>query len=228
MRTRLVALVPVIALLVTGCVRSVDGTAAPASSATGLDCARASTQQIVACLRDSLTRFWTARLGRPVRFVAVADPRRGQVPAACRAALGLNTAFSCPTDDKVYLTGPFLRRMRTTGAPGGAWVRIATTLGHEMGHILQFAVHEPAAVRLHTTWARSRFIEQQADCLAGVWAASVGIDDASFLRANAIVLTIVDSRWERRSHGTKPQRLAAVQRGQQARDPSVCGLLLRR
>ncbi len=157
---------------------------------------------------------------------AVADPSPGQVPAACRAALRLHTAFSCPNDDTVYLTAPFLQRMVTTGPPGQAWVRIATTLGHEMGHIVQFAVHEPVATRGHSTWAQSRVIEQQADCLAGVWSASVGIDDALFLRANAVVLGIVDSPWERRSHGTTMERLAAVRRGQQARDAAACGLRL--
>ena len=225
MRLRHVALTAATVLLVAGCVRTVDGTPAPASS-HALDCARTSNEQIVACLSDSLTKFWTARLGRPVQLTAVADPSPAQVPTACRAALRLNTAFSCPNDDKVYLTAPFLQHMHTTGAPGQVWVRIATTLGHEMGHIMQFTVHEPVATQRHSTWARSRFIEQQADCLAGVWAASVGINDAAFLRANAIVLAIVDSRWERRSHGTKPERLAAVRRGQRTRDPAACGLRL--
>lgn len=224
MPRRLVGIVPAV-LLLAACVRTVDGTPAANTSRT-LSCDLPSSAQIVACLSASLSTFWTDRLGRSVQLIAVADPSSGQVPTACRAALRLNTAFSCPADDKVYLTAPFLQRMLTTGARSQAWVRIATTLGHEMGHILQFAVHEPAATARHSTWGQSRFIEQQADCLAGVWAASVGMNAAAFLRANAIVLMIVDSPWERRSHGTKRQRLAAVQRGQRARTATACGLRL--
>jgi uncharacterized protein len=224
---RVRAAVLAILVLASACTSAVSGTPVAGSSRT-LNCARSTSEQIVACLGDSLSTFWTTRIGREVRLTAIADPSPDQVPTACRAALRLDTAFSCPTDDKVYLTAPFLRRMRTTGAPGQAWVRIATTLGHEMGHILQFAVHQPGATERHSTWARSRFIEQQADCLAGVWAASVGIGNAPFLRANAIVLSIVDSRWERRSHGTKAERLAAVRRGQRTRDPAACGLRLSR
>jgi predicted metalloprotease len=226
MRRLALTIVAATFLVLTGCVRTVDGTPV-ADSSRALNCSRTSNEQIVACLSDSLSKFWTGRLGRPVQLTAVADPSPAQVPTACRAALRLNTAFSCPNDDKVYLTAPFLQHMRTTGAPSQVWVRIATTLGHEMGHILQFTVHEHVATQRHSTWAQSRFIEQQADCLAGVWAASVGIDDASFLRANAVVLAIVDSRWERRSHGTKPERLAAVRRGQRARTAAACGLRLR-
>jgi predicted metalloprotease len=224
MRARTGALLVLASMLLAACVRTVAGTPARVASAP-LNCARSTSDQVVACLRDSLSTFWTGELHRAVQLRAVLAPSPAQVPADCRAALRLHTAFSCPTDDTVYLTAPFLREMRTTGPAGQAWVRIATTLGHEMGHIVQFAVHESMTGRRHT-WAQSRFIEQQADCLAGVWAASVGIADASFLHANAAVLTIVDSAWERRSHGPAPQRLAAVRRGERARKPAACGLHL--
>ncbi len=175
MRTRAGAALALVCLLLTACARTVEGTPSRVATAR-LNCARSTSDQIVACLGDSLSRFWTHQLGRAVQLRSVADPSPAQVPADCREALHLHTAFSCPTDDTVYLTAPFLRAMRTTGAAAQAWVRIATTLGHEMGHIVQFAVHPAMTGRRHG-WAQSRFIEQQADCLAGVWAASVGIDN---------------------------------------------------
>ncbi len=137
---------------------------------------------------------------------------------------GLDSAFSCPVDDRVYLTAPFVHRLRTTGAPADAWLRIAATTGHEMGHIVQFAVHAPLLDIRHPSWAQSRAVEQQADCLGGVWSASVGIGAARFRAATAVVLHVVDTRWERRSHGRPARRLAALRRGQQGRRPAVCGL----
>jgi predicted metalloprotease len=222
-------------VLLAGCSTGTAGTphaAAPApatspSRDTPLSCAAPGTKAVVACLASSLTRFWTAELDRPVVLHTVLDPIRAQVPAQCRAALRLDTAFSCPVDDVVYLTARFVVRLRTSGPADQAWLRIASTVGHEMGHIVQFAVHEPLVTGNHRPrWAQSRRIEQQADCLDGVWAANVGIDDARFATATRVVLLAVDNRWERRSHGTPAQRLAALRRGQRARTPAACGLQL--
>ena len=59
--------------------------------------------------------------------------------------------------------------------------RFAATLGHEMGHVVQFAVHAPLVEKDHPTAAQSQQIEQQADCLSGVWAAGVGLDAQRFV-----------------------------------------------
>lgn len=165
-----------------------------ASPPAGLSCLGPATPAIVRCLSASLSRFWTAELDRPVILHILVQPSSSRVPRDCRVALRLNTAFSCPTDDTVYLTARFLARMRSTGPAGRSWLGIASTMGHEMGHIVQFTVHEPLVSRARPTWAQSRRIEQQADCLDGVWSAEAGIDDAAFAAATRIVLTIVDSR----------------------------------
>ena len=204
---------------------AIPPTGSSATSASGrLDCARPTTARTVRCLTQSLSGFWTRTLARPVRLQVHLDPTPAQVPHACRAALRLDSAFSCPTDDVVYLTAPFLHRLRTTGPPADAWLRIAATTAHEMGHIVQFAVHSPLLAVRHPSWAQSRAIEQQADCLGGIWSATAGIDNARFRAATAVVLRVVDSRWERRSHGTPGRRLAALRRGQDTRSPESCGL----
>jgi predicted metalloprotease len=223
-----------VALLCAGCTSAIDGTpqgrpsvptpTSTAAPATALDCSRTTPSAVVDCLGSSLSAYWTHVLGRSIRMRTVVDPEPAQVPQACRAALGLATAFSCPVDDGVYLTAAFVREMQNNGVPDQAWVRIATTMGHEMGHIVQFTVHEPLVEKRHSTPAESRQIEQQADCLSGVWSAAAGIDDMSFLRANAVVLGIVDTPQERASHGTPGTRLGAVQRGQQGGSAASCGL----
>lgn len=226
MGRRLLAALVATVLLLAGCAVRTAGTPAGHADAarTGLDCARPTTTGTLHCLAHSLSAFWTRTLARPVRLRLVAHPAPAQVPRACRAALRLNSAFSCPVDDVVYLTAPFLHRLRNTGPPADAWVRIAATTGHEMGHIVQFAVHARLLDIRHPSWAQSRDIEQQADCLAGVWSASVGISDARFRAATAVVLHVVDSRWERRSHGRPVQRLRALAGGQRAGTAAACGL----
>jgi predicted metalloprotease len=209
-------------LLLAGCTRLVDGT----PSGAGIDCQRRSAERIVACLARSLSSFWTDETGRPLTLRAVVDPAPSTVPRACRAALEIRTAFTCPVDGRVYLTRPFIRRMLTTGPAGQAWLRIGSTLGHEMGHVVQFAVHEPLIEKPHPSFADSRRIEQQADCLAGVWAGSVGIDRREFVAANRVVLGIVDTARERRTHGTPAARLAALRRGL-AGSAAECGITVR-
>jgi predicted metalloprotease len=93
-----------------------------------------------------------------------------------------------------------------------------------MGHVVQLAQHAPLIGKDHPTLVESRAIEQQADCLSGVWAAAVGIPDSRFLAAVEQVLQIVDSPVERATHGTPAARTKAVERGQQGGTPQSCGL----
>jgi predicted metalloprotease len=210
-------------LLLGGCSQAVNGTVATA----GPHCARHATPQLVNCVAGSLSAYWTDRLHRGITMHAVLDPEPEAVPRDCRSALRVHTAFTCPDDRTVYLTAPFVRRLRSTGPPRAAWVRIAATMAHEMGHVIQFTLHLPLVRKKHPTASTSRAVEQQADCLGGAWAAAVGIDDPTYLAANRVVFGIVNSRWERRSHGAPAQRLAAVRRGQ-TRGPRGCGVPLPR
>ncbi|HEY2300009.1 MAG TPA: neutral zinc metallopeptidase [Jatrophihabitans sp.] len=222
MRSSVAALVCAV-LLLAGCTRLVAGTPSGAS----LDCSRPSAQQIVSCLSPALSKYWTGETGRTITVNATVDPSPTAVPRACRGALALRTAFTCPVDDRVYLTRPFVRRMLATGPPGQGWLRIASTLAHETGHVVQFVVHAPLIGKAHPSLAESRRIEQQADCLGGVWASAAGIAAHAFVAANKIVLRLVDNPRERRTHGTAPARLRAVRRGLTG-DPAACGLTLRR
>ena len=210
-------------LVLTGCTRLTRG----AGSGDAVGCSRPSPAAIVACLSGSLSDFWTGETGRTLSLRVVLDPSPEAVPRDCRAALRLRTAFTCPTDDRVYLTRPFVRRMVETGPPDGGWLRIASTLAHEMGHVVQFAVHAPLLGKRHPTLADSRRIEQQADCLAGVWSRAVGISSREFIAADRVVLGLVNSPRERRTHGTPAARVAALRHGLAGGGPEACGITLR-
>jgi putative neutral zinc metallopeptidase len=221
------------AALLAACTTRTGGTpSGPPARASGTDrpalaCGAPTVAATVACLQQSLTAFWSAELGRRVPLRVISAPQPPEVPSSCRSALRLNTAFTCPSGGAVYLTGAYLAALQTKPSPAGAWYRFAATLAHEMGHVVQLAVNDVAIGKQHPTPAESRGIEQQADCLSGVWAAGVRIGDQPFLTADAQVFAIIDTAFERRTHGAPAVRLAAVRRGLAGRTPQACRLTVR-
>jgi uncharacterized protein len=207
-----------------GCTTQLPGTPTTSGAAPQLSCARPATAAIVSCLRASLSEYWRQVLGRRVAAPVVLAPAAAQVPRHCRGALARATAFTCPVDGRVYLSEPYVRRLRTVPPASGAWYRFAATLAHEMGHVVQFSEREPLVENDHPSAADSRAAEQQADCLSGLWAHAVGIPNRRFRAAVAQVLRIVDSPLEQRTHGTPAARVKAVARGQNGTDPRACGL----
>jgi predicted metalloprotease len=130
----------------------------------GLDPAR-----LTGCLVAELERTWTARLDRPLRLKVQVSPAPAAVHRSCRDFLAFRTAFYCPSDATVYITGAAVARDRAEFGdrlPYG----LATVVAHEAGHRVQFAVDEPGLDDEGD--AASRRVEQQADCLAGSWARS--------------------------------------------------------
>ena len=224
MRGRALAAVLVAACALPSCTQATDGTPRPAA---GLGCPGPATGAIVSCLSASLTGFWSHTFGHKIAQPVVVAPAAASVPASCRGAVARSTAFTCPTDATVYLTAPYVARLQDAAPRSDAPYRFAATLGHEMGHVVQLSQRAPLIEKEHPTLAESRSIEQQADCLSGVWAASVGIPDTRFLAAVDEVLRIVDSPVERATHGTPAARIQAVKRGQQGGTPQSCGLTAR-
>jgi uncharacterized protein len=208
--------------VVASCTTSVAGTP---SRAAGLDCSGTDSASITACLRTSLTGFWSRELHRTFRAPVVLDFSAASVPRQCRGAVRIGTAFTCPNDSSIYLTPRYVAAMRRASPAADTWYRFAATLGHEMGHVVQFAVHEPLVTdQGHASTARSQEIEQQADCLSGVWAGHVGLDPRRFLAAAQADFTIIDSPFERRTHGNPSTRIAAIRRGLTGGTPKACGL----
>ena len=214
-----------ILLAVAGLVALTACTSRTAGAPQRIDCARTAVSGTVTCLESSLSRFWTRTIGKPVVDTVVVSAAPAAVPAQCRYALKLGTAFTCSVDRRVYLTSAYVAKLRDTAPRSDAQYRFAATLAHEMGHVVQFAAHDPA-IKTHPTFAQSQTVEQQADCLSGVWATGVGLPAGRLLAGARQVLHIVDNPQEERTHGTPARRLAAIRRGLAGGTPRACGLTL--
>ena len=218
--------------------RGVAATVPPADlcPAAGGDAAR-----LVACAVADVDRSWSARIDEPVRLRVTVDPAPATVHRSCRDFLAFGTAFYCPRDARAYVTAAAVARDRAEFG-GRLPYALATIVAHEAGHRVQFAVEEP---KLEAEGdAASRVVEQQADCLAGVWAADAArrglVDLPAFRAVYAREMEIVSALRapagsgledydEVATHGTPAQRVAAFDRGASAGDPVTgCQLPLRR
>ena len=178
---------------------------------------------VLRCVAASLTRFWSERLGRPIVDHAVLGFPVRTMPRNCALA-AKHASYTAMTCDGVSYFGPLFQRHLHQDRPADAFPdRLAATMGHEMGHVVQYAVHE-AIMSRRPTDVRSRTIEQQADCLAGVWAAGVRLTPGPFLRAERTMLHDVDSPAHQKDHGTIAVRVAAVRRGLAGGSPAACHL----
>jgi predicted metalloprotease len=97
-----------------------------------------------------------------------------------------------------------------------------------MGHVVQLEVHQSQIEQSRPSAAVTRFVEQQADCLSGVWAhaatSRLGLDPAQFRSVALRVLTSISTDREIASHGTPQQRIAAIDRGLHGTGPQACSL----
>jgi predicted metalloprotease len=159
----------------------------------------------------------------------------------CGSATSAVGPFYCPADQRVYLDLSFYQDMeRQLGAKGDfAW---AYVIAHEVGHHVQNVDGTNAEV---TNLQQSEpdeanelsvRLELQADCYAGVWAATVfaqgdlqrGDLDEAFTAAEAVG----DDRLQEQAgqqinpdsftHGTSEQRRTWFERGYSSADPASC------
>ncbi len=159
----------------------------------------------------------------------------------CGNATSAVGPFYCPADQRVYLDLSFYEDMRRQlGASGDfAW---AYVIAHEMGHHVQRVTGTAAEVdRLASANpgdANDLSVRQelQADCYAGVWAATVyaegnlesGDLDEAFTAAEAVG----DDRLQKQAggsvnpdsftHGTSEQRRRWFEAGYESGEPARC------
>ena len=159
----------------------------------------------------------------------------------CGSATSAVGPFYCPADSRVYLDLSFYDDMsRQLGAPGDfAW---AYVIAHELGHHVQNIkgtndeVAEAERDDPDSANELSVRLELQADCYAGVWAATVfaegdlerGDLDEAFTATEAIG----DDRLQREAgqtidpdsftHGTSEQRRTWFENGYEGGDPAQC------
>jgi len=211
------------------------GSAAPPALCGGPDAPAA----LVACVVADLDRTWTARVGRPVAIQVTVAPAPGEVHRGCRPFLAFGTAFYCPADDRAYLTAASVTRDRAEFGDRLPYA-LAAVVAHEAGHRVQAVIREPGLDAEGD--AASRAVEQQADCLAGSWAAGAArrglVDPAAFRAVYAREMEIVSALRpppgsgleeydEVATHGTPAERVAAYDRGATGTDPTTACRLRR-
>lgn len=223
-------------LVLTGCVAHNTGHGTATGALPGALCPRAGLDPspVVSCLSGQVSKFWTTRLRQPIHEPIIVDPPPNSVPADCREFLAFGTAFFCTDNSTVYITHTAVSRDEKLFGPYLPWA-LATIVSHEIGHVVQQAVNQPGFT--DSGDVASRRIEQQADCLSGVWAhaaAAAGkLDRAEFATVQRREIQAVSSLPtprslggfnEVRTHGTVVQRARALARGLASGSPSSCGL----
>ncbi|MBA3339468.1 MAG: neutral zinc metallopeptidase [Geodermatophilaceae bacterium] len=229
-----------------GCTTSVMGTGVsalssvtPAQLCPEAGAGQAAAAALVACISTNVSDYWTSEVGQLVEEFIDVDPDPQTVPDECRAFLSFGTAFYCPADTSVYITGAALERDAIAFGDDLPYA-IAVIVAHEYGHVVQAVVHQPGLDANEGTDAQSRATEQQADCLAGVWvrhSARAGrVNPVTFRAAFEQELTIIsglplppgvgpDGYDEIATHGTVTERVAAYDMGVAGGSGTACGLL---
>lgn len=223
-------------LVLTGCVARTAGHGTASGPLPGALCPNAGLKPaaVVKCVSGQVSQFWTTRLHRPIHEPIFVDPAPNSVPANCREFLVFGTAFFCTNNSTVYITHKAVTRDQKLFGPYLPWA-LATIISHEIGHVVQQAVNQPGFN--DSGDAASRRIEQQADCLSGVWAhaaAAAGkLDEKGFASVQKREIRAVSALPtpkslggfnEVRTHGTVAQRADALAKGLASGNPSSCGL----
>jgi predicted metalloprotease len=165
--------------------------------------------------------------------------------SGCGAAQAAMGPFYCPSDQKIYIDPAFFNELsQRFGAPGD--FAMAYVIAHEVGHHIQDLEGTLArAQRAQASAGRTEGnavqvqVELQADCYAGVWAANAKtreglplLEPGDFEEGLRAAEAIGDDTLQRQmqgsvipdsfTHGTSAQRMAALKRGFEGRNPHVC------
>ncbi|MEO6446156.1 MAG: neutral zinc metallopeptidase, partial [Gemmatimonadaceae bacterium] len=166
---------------------------------------------------------------------------RDATGTACGYGESATGPFYCPGDEKVYIDLAFFDELRRRfGAPGD--FAQAYVLAHEIGHHVQNVsgtseqVHRARLQNRGQANALSVRLELQADCFAGVWAASAAqrglLDPGDAEEGLAAAAAVGDDRLQKMgsgrvspeawTHGSSAQRMEWFQRGLRGGDPRAC------
>jgi uncharacterized protein len=168
---------------------------------------------------------------------------QGGGQSGCGAAQSAMGPFYCPSDEGIYLDTSFFQQMEKQMGAGGDFA-YAYVVAHEVGHHIQNLagiadqVRKLQAQSSQTDGNRLQVgMELQADCFAGVWAGinsdriEPGDIEEGMRAANAIGDDTLMQQAGRApvesmfTHGTSEQRMEALQRGLQSKNPNACNYL---
>jgi predicted metalloprotease len=199
--------------------------------------------EFVSFVLDDVQRTWGRELPKlgqsyhDAKLVLFTDAIRSGCGSA-QAAMG---PFYCPVDQKVYIDLGFYHDLKSRfGAPGDfaqAYV-IAHEIGHHLQNLLGIAeqVQDAQQRRPEQAGPLSVRLELQADCLAGVWAASTNrrdlLERGDIEEGLGAAAAVGDDRIQRQAtgrvspetwtHGSSAQRVAWFTRGLESGDLQQC------
>lgn len=166
---------------------------------------------------------------------------RDLVQSACGTAQSAVGPFYCPLDQKVYIDLGFFEALDSKLGAGGDFAQ-AYVLAHEIGHHVQNlagtaqAVRQASESRPHLANELSVRLELQADCYAGVWAASTSqrglLESGDVEEGMSAAAAVGDDRLQQMqggaiqpesfTHGTSSQRMHWFRRGLESGRAESC------
>jgi uncharacterized protein len=208
--------------------RTVASTPTPEVLPSPCPSAAGTATSIVTCLQKSTSDFWSGTLNEVAQEPIVLSPSTDQVPEACRPALQTTPAFTCQIDGTLYVTHGFVVQIGQDFRGTDQQYAFASLVSHEIGHVVQGLVGQPGYTDPNKSNALSQQIEQQADCLSGVWAASEvkagRLDADRFVADSQELIALNSTNPEIATHGTPPVRAAAIRKGLSGGRPQSCNL----
>jgi predicted metalloprotease len=149
--------------------------------------------------------------------------------------------FYCPLDEKVYIDLGFYDELKQRFGAAGDFAQ-AYVLAHELGHHVQHLLGVDQQVRQQmesNPGAANQLsvrLELQADCFAGVWAATTNqrnmLEAGDAEEAMNAASAVVDDRIQAQTrgsvnvdsftHGSSAQRTQWFKRGFDSGDPKAC------
>lgn len=200
--------------------------------------------EFVDVIGANINDVWTAKLqGYTPPKVVIYEQGTQTGCGFGQSAMG---PFYCPADATVYVDLSFWAEMKTRLGASGADFARAYVIAHEFGHHVQSLTgvsQKAAQARAVSESEGNRFsvaLELQADCYAGVWAASasaasggkVALESGDLEEGLKTANAIGDDRLQKRStgqvtpekftHGSSAQRVEWLQRGYNSGDPTQC------
>ena len=184
-------------------------------------------------------QFWQQEIGReyqPAELVLFTDQTQTEGCGAASSAVG---PFYCPADLTVRIDLSFFDELGARFDAPGDFAQ-AYVIAHEMGHHVQNVlgtsdrVRQEQQNRPNEANELSVRMELQADCLAGIWAASVyeSLEEGDLEEAVTAAAAIGDDRLQKEAtgrvnpesftHGTSAQRVEWLQRGVEERSVRAC------
>ncbi|MEO5904798.1 MAG: neutral zinc metallopeptidase [Gemmatimonadaceae bacterium] len=197
----------------------------------------------VSHILDDVQQTWANSLSgtkvqfHPARLVLF----RNSTDSGCGPAQSAMGPFYCPVDERVYIDLGFYEELKSRYGAAGDGAQ-AYVLAHELGHHIQHLTGTDARVRQaeeSNPGQANQYsvrLELQADCYAGVWAATSsrkgeitpGDIDQALTAASAVGDDRIQQRERGRvnvdafTHGSAAQRTEWFKRGYQGGDMRSC------